>query len=278
MKNIILVFISICLTIQINAQITINGKIIDSESKEGIPYVNIGIIKMSKGTVSDSQGKYELKVNSNEELITISSIGYETLNVKAKELKEKEIIELTSKEYGILGIEIEAKRFKEEELIFGVRNEKRGQSIGFGSAQLGTEIGSAIKIEKRTYIKSANFVLNHAKGDSLLFRINIYQFKDGKVGMNLLTENIIIKEKQRKGTITVDMQKYNLILESDVLLTLEWLRNFDEIGNKEITFDTKKTRKLKGIYVKYSSNGEFSKLSQKTKVKPCFYFKGKQSQ
>jgi len=273
-KILIPIFALLCLSIQINAQI-ITGKIIDSKSKEAIPYVNIGIVELAKGTVSDLEGNYELNVNSDEDIITISSIGFETLNIKVKEINNN-TIELTGKNYDLKLIEVKAEKFNGEEKIFGIRNKTRGRSIAFGSPQLGTEIGAAIKIKKATYIKNANFVLNHAKGDSLLFRVNVYQFKDGEIGPNLLTENIFIKRKQEKGTITIDLQKYNLILESDVLLSLEWLRNFDEIGNKGITFDTKKTRKLKGIYVKHSSNGTFRKLPYQNKVKPCFYFIGKE--
>lgn len=67
------------------------------------------------------------------------------------------------------------------------------------------------------------------------------------------------------------------LLNNDVLLTLEWLRNFDEVGNKEITFDTRKTKKLFGIYYKYSSNGVFSKMDADEKYSPCFYFIGKKA-
>ena len=259
----------------INAQISIEAKLIDAKTKEVIPYANVGAVELSKGTVSNAEGYFQLDVNAPDDQLTISSIGYETMVVKAKEISS--VIQLNKMDYELKEIEVEAKRFGEKKL-FGLKNEKRGHSIGFGSAQLGTEIGAVIRIEKPTYIKSANFVLNHAKGDSLLFRVNIYKIEDGKVGSNLLKENVLIKEKQRKGVISTDLTKYNLILESNVLLTLEWLRDFDEIGNKEITFDTKKSKKLKGTYVKFSSNGKFRKLPHQQKRKPCFYFLGKQSQ
>lgn len=118
--------------------------------------------------------------------------------------------------------------------------------------------------------------MNHAKGNSLLFRINIYQFKDGIIGENLVTQNILIKEKQRKRVISIDLEAYNLILDLDVLLALEWIRDFDEMGNKAITFDTKKGRKQAGVYVKYSSVRSFELMPHQMKLKPCFYFIAKQ--
>ena len=73
----------------------------------------------------------------------------------------------------------------------------------------------------------------------------------------------------------MDLSGENLILDSDVLLTLEWLRDFDELGNKGITFDSKKSGSLPGIYVRYASNGSLQKLAHEQKRKVCFYFLGK---
>jgi hypothetical protein len=259
-----------------SAQITLEGKVIDAITKISIPYVNIGIPSLGKGTVSDFNGDYQLQTNSKVDKITFSSIGYKSMNIEPEDLISKPIVELEQATYKINPVKIQALRFAEEEIRLGMKNKNRGHSIGFGSAQLGTEIASAIKVKKPTYIKSAHFVLNHVKGDSLLFRVNIYNYEDGKIGDKALLNNVYIKEKQKKGVISVDLSEYELILDHDVLLSLEWLRNFDELGNKEITFDTKKGKKIKGIFVKYSSIGTFEKLPYQKDLNPCFYFLGKQ--
>ena len=54
----------------------IKGKITDVESKEAVPFVNIGIKDQHKGTISDIEGKYELPVTPGEYIIIFSSIGY----------------------------------------------------------------------------------------------------------------------------------------------------------------------------------------------------------
>lgn len=277
MRAIILIITLLSFALQTIAQQTIEGLVIDAKSKKAIPYVNIGIKVLAKGTLSDFEGKYALETSSKDDIITFSSIGYETVNIKVDELKPYDTLQLLQTDYQLEMVEIEAKRFEEKEVILGAKSKNRGHSIGFGSAQLGAEIGAKIEVKHPTYIQSVNFELNHAKGDSLLFRVNIYDLTDGKIGSNLMMKNILVKEKQRTGTITVDLSQYNLILHSDVLLSLEWLRNFDEIGNKELTFNTRKSKSMRGVYLKYSSNGEFEKLSHKTKLKPCFYFTGKQS-
>ncbi len=258
------------------SQVSVSGKVIDSESKTSVPFVNIGVKGKPIGTVSDLNGKFELDLENINDVVTFSAIGFETKNISGNDLKNSKTVELNPKDYQIEAIKITAQRFGEEQL-FGVKNETRGKSMGFGSSKLGTEIGAPIKIDKPTYIKTANFVLNHAKGDSMFFRMNIYQFQDGEIGENLLKENILIMQKQEKGVVSVDLTSYNIILENDVLLSLEWIKDDNGKGNVGLTFDTKKGKKVKGVYLKYTSQSDFNKLKYKSSLTPCFYFIGKQA-
>lgn len=265
------------LPIALCAQTTISGRVIDAESKAPIPYVNIGVKRLASGTVSDEQGAFSLALKQADEQITFSAIGYQAREVNGMDWKNGQAVELSRRAYELEQVEVKARQFNGPEKIFGVRNETRGPSIGFGSQQLGAQIGALITIDKSTYVKSANFVLNHAKGDSMLFRVNIYAFQDGEIGDNLLRENILIRTRQQKGTIIVDLAPYNLVLEQDALLSLEWVRDDGKEGNQGITFDTKKAKKGKGVYLKNSSVGTFSKLGYKPAYKPCFYFMGRQA-
>lgn len=261
------------------AQHLVSGYVFEKDTKDPIPYVNIGSPTTNMGTVSDDNGYFELMCDSKDEKIIFSSIGYTTEEVSASELKGGEII-LHAIDYEIEEVKIVSSNF-DQEVILGERHENgRGLSIAFGNPQLGTELGALIEVKKETYIKSANFVLNHAKGDSLLLRINIRHYENGEVGEKVVKKNILVKEKQRKGTYTVDLSAYDIILTQDVMLSVEWLRDFNERGNKDITFDTKKARKprhLRGIHMKKSSASEFKKLPVNRKQKPCMYFVGKQS-
>ena len=135
----------------------IKATLIDADTKATIPYANIGIIETNKGTVSDDKGNFELAYSSEENVLTISSIGYQTLKNKVNKLLDKDTIELERRDYKMEVVEIEASRFGVEEVQLGVKNKTRGHSIAFGSPQLGTEIGAPIRIRQPTYIKSANF-------------------------------------------------------------------------------------------------------------------------
>ena len=261
----------------LNAQSIITGTVLDKDTNEPLAYVNIGIENSNLGTVSDENGNFELKISSTNDLLVFSYLGYQSEQLAISLVQEHSQIFLKPSPINIDEINIVSTNF-DKELILGVRNENgRGRSVGFGNAQLGTELGALIEIKKETLIKSANFVLNHAKGDSLLLRLNIYNYENGKIGDKVLQENIYIKEKQRTGLFTIDLESYELLLTNDVLLTVEWLRDFGENGNKSITFDTKKAKKLKGTFIRVSKTKDFIKLPIKKKYKPCIYFVGKQS-
>lgn len=254
----------------------IKTKVIDSESGEGIPYVNIGIPSLALGTVSDLKGNFEWQKSDNQDSIVFSSIGFETKKLTVSQVEALKTVSLNPVEYELEEVNILASRFANEEVLLGAKNKKRGISLGFGSSQLGTEVGSRISIDQPFYVKSAHFVLNHAKGDSMVFRINIYQIdEDNNVGDQLLREQIIIRKKQKKGTIEVNMEPYNVVLKEDILLCLEWLENDGGRGNLGLTFDLKKGKKDAGIYYKSTSHSGFFNDKRINKYKPCFYLMGK---
>ncbi|GAL86242.1 hypothetical protein MYP_3471 [Sporocytophaga myxococcoides] len=60
-----------------NAQeITVKGKVTDSETGEGIPFANVVERKSNQATLTDFEGYYSLKVNQGADSITVLFIGY----------------------------------------------------------------------------------------------------------------------------------------------------------------------------------------------------------
>jgi len=261
------------------AQGYLQGRVADSSTLEPIPFVNIGIKNLNTGTVSDENGRYELRITSPQDMVTFSSIGYFTKDIEAGKLAKTGDISLQPQPYALQTIELSAAGFTEE-AILGAKLEEQGHSIGFGSSELGTEIGAHIEIDKETFIKSAHFPVNHAGGDSLLFRVNLYEFEDGKVGKNVLPQNVIISTAQKKGEIEVDLSEFNLITTRDVLLSLEWIKDDKNEGNVGVTFRSKKSRRDNNLYTKHTSHAPFRKLSSMAprapKLQLGFYLIGKQ--
>jgi len=92
MKISLLVLFVFCLSNTLLAQyeVTIEAFVLDKETKQPIPYVNIGFFEKSIGTVSNEDGKFTLiyheDIVGGKEFLQFSVLGYKTLKVRASQL------------------------------------------------------------------------------------------------------------------------------------------------------------------------------------------------
>ena len=67
----------------------VKGRIIDTETKQPISYVNIGVYQKNIGTVSDEKGQFEFAFSANSfanDSIIFSHIGYQTVKYSISQL------------------------------------------------------------------------------------------------------------------------------------------------------------------------------------------------
>src|SRR6478609_1766923 len=60
------------------AQTKIEGKIIDSETGEPVPYASVGIVGLPRGTSANINGDFSINITDNNAL-KITSVGYENV-------------------------------------------------------------------------------------------------------------------------------------------------------------------------------------------------------
>lgn len=101
-----LLFMFICNVL--SAQIKYSGELIDSESKESIPFVNISIKGTAMGTCSDINGRFDLCSSSKNICIVISSIGFKTDTILLKDKHSK--IYMTAESYALNTISVSGKK------------------------------------------------------------------------------------------------------------------------------------------------------------------------
>ena len=221
-----LTLIGLCIANIVLAQ-SIKGKIIDSKTKEPIPYVHIGIIGKAIGTVSNEQGvfKMDLRRASSKDSLAFSSIGYERQAYQVSEVSSADLaIKLVSVSYDLNEIVIKDNVINE--MVIGRRkigNDYTGSTeIGWGG-----EIGITIKSDgKRRKVKDVNFNIMAINYDSLLFRVNMYTTKDGLPHKSILKSPIFITGLKGQEWVSKNLTSENIYFSDDIIATVESIRGW----------------------------------------------------
>jgi tetratricopeptide (TPR) repeat protein len=242
MKKLLLLLFSICfnLTLFAQYQVTIEAFVLDKKTNQPIPYVNIGFIEKSIGTVSNEDGKFTLiyheDIIGGKEFLQLSTLGYKTLKVRASQLVK--FLTNTNKFY------LESSPELLDEVL--ISNEKRSQ-IWAGNASisstimgywkdkeaLGGEITTRIKIKnKSTKLLDLKFNIIENTTDSIKVRVNVYDYKKNYPRLNILNTNIFHIIKTKKGQESINLQPYNIVVNDDVVIGLELV----EVYGNDINF------------------------------------------
>lgn len=211
---------------------TISGTVVDLASKQALAYVNIGIIGKGIGTVSDINGKFSINLDDslNSQTLKFSYIGYKSQSFNVREVKKNLqnntlSIALEENTFSLTQVVIKPKVLKTK--VLGNTNNNKGAMAGFKSNDLGSELGTIMKIKKpSTHIENVNFNIANNEIENAKFRMNIYSMKNGQPDSILLKEPIYVTTSIKSGTLTVDMKKYNLWVDTDFMVSLEWIENY----------------------------------------------------
>ena len=212
------------------SQTVISGKIIDSQTKKAIPYVNIGVLHKKTGTVSDTVGRFKLiGVTRNlDDTLKMSCVGYNSFllplhSTNEDYFLENRTFELDPSSEKLSEIVIRPGKIKTK--ILGNKIQNGMVVVGFSTTDLGSEVGTVLKYNKKNagQIKDLNFCMNGTLFDSILFRVNLYEFKNGLPGKSILNDPIYIKAKAKSGNLSVDVTSQNIFVSGDTFLSIEWI-------------------------------------------------------
>jgi len=214
---------------------TIDGFVTDARTHKPLPYVNVGIVAHGIGTVTATDGSFKIKLTDNEtDSLRISMIGYQPKKfavTQIKKLNKLLEIDLDPDDRQLKEVKIISRKYKER--VLGNTTRSKTVNAGFGSNDLGNEIGEIIKIKKKpTYIKQFNASINENISDSVVLRLNFYSVKDGLPDKSILNQNIIVTVKKGQDMITVDLQPYHIMVEDNFFVSLEWIKNMQGHGIK----------------------------------------------
>lgn len=263
-------FIALCMLYSLTpySQEGLRGKVICQSTNEPLSFVNIGVVGKNIGTVSNLNGEFTIDIPDayNSDTLKFSMIGFKSQSHKVQEFKKKFINSkklIVSLEENVTALSevviVGKKRWKVKTL--GNVNESTKTTSGFYSKELGAEIGTIIKIKKSpTYIESFSFFVAKNTYGNLFFRFNIYNLKDDKPFENILNENIFVQTGIGKGKVTVDLKKYNISVEDDFFISLEYVKPLPEKRGNELSFGSGLGLLDNPSYSRFSSQGDWEKV------------------
>lgn len=241
------------------AQKICKGVLLDSTTNKPVEFANIGIVGKGFGTVTNENGEFNFTVPDSleKESIKISMIGYKpkTLNYAAISAQPK--IRLAQAVTNLNEIAISVKKTKVK--IAGNETKTTHVTAGFIKNTLGAELAIKLNI-KNPKTQLRKFYLNIARNsiEKPIFRFNVYnKDENGKPKENILTQNVIIELKENTGLIELDLTPYNLFVDEDVFISIEWIKDLGDV--KGLYFSAK----LVGspTYFRQASQDEWHKIA-----------------
>lgn len=239
--------------------IEMSGTLIDSKTQAPIEFVNIGIQNKNKGTISNLDGKFHLDVPKefSKDSLTISHVNYETLKIPIRSIANKTLY-LEPKTNELAEVVISNKKKIHRKL--GVKSYNTllwGPLISKDMDVI--EAAQRINIpEKSVKVNHVNMYLRRGfKTDSSYIRINFYKNVDDAPGDKIVFQNIILKKEIKPGWIQMDLTKYNIYLDEDFFVSVEFISDFK--NSQEINLGGILT-KGKG-YLRTNSQGSWSSAS-----------------
>jgi hypothetical protein len=235
-----------------HGQITVSGLITDSESKEPVPYVNIGIRNKNKGTCSLADGSFKLQLPStcSNDSLTFSMIGYteQSISLKTYTSGEPLKIVLSKKPYELVEATIAAKKLQEKKYGIKKYNPVLHFIDGIPNYTDIFEIAQLVHLEKSySKVTSLHLYINETLEDSGIFRINFYNY-DGTMPTSRCVEKEIRQTKKKKeGWLSFDLSKEQIYLKGNVVAAIEFIP-----GKTKIEYEVKLGGRTRSFFRQHS--------------------------
>ena len=215
--------------------LVIKGKVMDQENTTTLPYVNIGIIGTSLGTISDANGVFELYLKANvdeEQIVRFSYLGYATKDYTIASLHLLNGQEIPLEKTGITLKTVEVRPDLLTAKVIGHEKTNTNRMNNFSISKkpnqnLGAAIGRRFNVGNKTsQLSEFKFYVGANNFDTIRFRVNIYSIKNGRPNLLLNQQDIITTLIQhQKGWATVDLSPQQLFVKEDVIVAVEWIEH-----------------------------------------------------
>ena len=225
--------------------------IIDSETKESIPFVNIWINNENIGTSSNEKGEFQLKIKA-PKIIVLSAIGYKTKKISSDSIKRN--IELTPQLTKLDEVIITSKKKNKKLTIGKFRRSKINFYFSCGKVPWITAryFPYKEKYDNTPFLSKIRILTNSQVKDAK-FNIRLYDVNEkGEPEGYIYNENILAFAKRGKKVTEINVSDLNIKFpKKGFFIAIEWLI-ID--SNKHTYKYSYKNSKKKHIATSYEPN------------------------
>lgn len=228
------ILILLVLTFGLQAQkLEVQAQVIDAESQQGIPYVNLWFVNLKKGTSATAQGKLSFSVDRAllEKLVVLSCVGYKRDTLTVQKLMNSTVsLEKSTDELD--EVRIQPIRGDNRKRV----NSFRGKRIvGLGNFSGGAYPSALARFYSKPQDFDAVCFLEEVEvqfyqvygtlNPAGKFRLRVLEVgKDGKPGEDLLSTNKILSRSEDQRKLKIDLTPYRLQFpEEGIFIAVEHL-------------------------------------------------------
>ncbi|PTB96974.1 hypothetical protein C9994_04970 [Marivirga lumbricoides] len=205
---------------------TLQGKI--KSANQQIMFATVGIAKANVGTVTNEKGEFELVIPTEHlnKMLTISHIGYNTVNLKLDSLSAYDHveIELTEKAEFLEEVIVASKKLRGKTKEYG-NKKKHNSFIWIQKGDRGSEIVTLIEPKTEIFLNSVSLnILNELEREFLLL-LNIYTVNRSTnlPEAQVLRNQKVIRSTLKKGWLEVDLSDENMVLTEPFYIGFQWV-------------------------------------------------------
>lgn len=245
---------------------SISGRVADAKTGQPLPFVNIGVVGQSLGTVSNEQGQYELAFQEKlaADTVRVSYLGYRPLLLTLRQLRARPAVVLSPAAVALAEVRVRGRApFRRTHTLGNTGNGETSTNT-LSNNDLGGQVGTVIKLSRRpTRLLSATFNIARTSPGIVTFRVNIYRLDaHGRpTDTKLLTRNLLVTAPAVRGPITVDLSADELVLDENFLLAIEMLKWEQAQPQAEFTFSAAIGYANNEIYWRRTSQAPWERAS-----------------
>ena len=224
-----------------NPQIKLAGTVINSRNQKPIPFANVFIPYQSTGTITNSEGEFELSLPRDRlpDSIMVTCMGYATSSLfPADYLKNHITIGL--KPYRFQIDEVIVRPEDPVKLILSAL-EKKGKNYSTKPAMLTAFFREASKQDDK-YIGLSEALIDIYKTSYLTDESDLVRLKKGRRGSNIQESELVnlVVEGGLYNNLQLDIMKYGVSF-----LNPEYLHHYEYTLDKQITYNHRLTYVIK---------------------------------